>query len=267
MKKLAVTLLLSVLMAGASFGQVDTLPAFDSTDFAVKAKLAEWLVTYNQVALITADSLRSQNADQLSRLGKEWFCFQDSSNTWHAVYGRFRRGNYRVMFHFTVNSSNEARLASPSLDSTFVNAYARALYTASSIVQRLQDTLKINFFHFIRQNDDKTFTVWILPALQANGYAIYGGEFIYTIRADGMKVLADNSYFQGTFRALQVDRPREVTLNYSELEKPTIGSIFFVWYYKPYFTRINIQNAHYITTAFNGGGAYFWAHLKRKTVK
>ena len=83
MKKIALSLILSLLMAVAGYSQEGDVPAFDSTDFAVKAKLAEWLVTYDQVALITADSLRDQNSAKLSLIGKEWFCFQDSNRAWH----------------------------------------------------------------------------------------------------------------------------------------------------------------------------------------
>ena len=264
MKKIAISLILSLLLAVAGYSQDGDIPAFDSTDFAVKAKLAEWLVTYDQVALITADSLRDQNSAKLSLIGKEWFCFQDSNRAWHAVYGRFRKGNYNVLFHYIVNSNNAAFLAKARLDSSMVTEYARALYTAGKIIKPLQDSLKLNFVRFVRRNDDKTLTVWVLPGLQPQGYAIYGGEFVYTFSADGKKIMGNNSYFSGKFRAVQVDRPQEITLNYETLMQPTVGSLYFVWYYKPYFTRINIQNMYYTTTAINGGGSFYWAHLKRK---
>ncbi|HUX53178.1 MAG TPA: hypothetical protein VMV56_02055 [Williamwhitmania sp.] len=267
MRKFAITLLVSMLLAGVGFCQTAEVPAFDSTDFAVKSKLAEWLVNYNQVALITADSLRSQNSAKLQQIGKEWFCFQDSNSVWHAVYGRFRHGSYNVLFHFIVNGNNAAYLTRSRLDSSMVTNYARALYTAGRIIKPLMDSLKMSMVRFIRQNEDKTFTVWIFPGLQPEGYAIYGGEFVYTFSADGKKVIGNSSYFSGKFRAVQVDRPQEISLDYSELQQPTIGSLFFVWNYKPYFTRINIQNAHYTITAINGGGAYFWAHFKRKKAK
>jgi hypothetical protein len=37
--------------------------------------------------------------------------------------------------------------------------------------------------------------------------------------------------------------PREIWLDYTEKEKLTLGSIFFVWYYKEYLTRIYFNNA------------------------
>ncbi|MGE5411136.1 MAG: hypothetical protein ACM3MI_09280, partial [Clostridiales bacterium] len=43
-----------------------------------------------------------------------------------------------------------------------------------------------------------------------------------------------DSYFQGEFRGFKVDNPREIWLSYVETEKPTLGAVFFAWYYLSY---------------------------------
>jgi hypothetical protein len=105
--------------------------------------------------------------------------------------------------------------------------------------------------------------VWFLPAFQSDGFAVYGGEFIYTIDAKSGKITKDDSYFQGQFRAFNSQPPREISLNYSEREKPTLGSIFFVWYYKTYFTRITIDNSRSASAAIKTGDSYAWVHVEK----
>ena len=111
---------------------------------------------------------------------------------------------------------------------------------------------------YIKRNDDKTFNVWLFPAFQTNNVAVYGGEFVYTIDGTAEKIKKDESYFQGTFRGFNAKPPREIWLNYSEKEKPTLGSIFFVWYYKEYFTNIYINNAKSTSSVIKQGGEYVW---------
>ena len=103
--------------------------------------------------------------------------------------------------------------------------------------------MNLRFNQYIKENDDKTLSVWILPAFQPNSVAVYVGEFIYTIDETGTKVLHGDSYFLGDSRGFKVDNPREVLINYQDIEKPTLGAVFFAWYYKSYFTKIVIDNS------------------------
>lgn len=50
-----------------------------------------------------------------------------------------------------------------------------------------------------------------------------------------------------------------------EQEKPSLGAIFFVWYYKEYFTRIYIDNATSTSTVIKNGSEYIWAHFDKDT--
>jgi len=100
-----------------------------------------------------------------------------------------------------------------------------------------------------------------LPAFQINNVAVYGGEFIYTIDPTAEKITKDDSYFQGSFRGFNITPPREIWLNYRERDKPTLGSIFFVWYYKRYFTNIFIDNAKTTSTLIKNGNEYMWTHV------
>ncbi|MGC2235212.1 MAG: hypothetical protein WA584_03575 [Pyrinomonadaceae bacterium] len=247
------------------FGQKKDAPNFDIADFNKKAETAEWLVEYDNVAWKTSDVVMTQDKKELERLGKEWFSFQDKNNLWHAVYGKYENDKYDMVFHFTMDGAGKITRISDKIDADFLNAHARALATAikEMTLKVGNDTPKFN--QYIRQNADKTFSVWILPAFQTNGVAAYGREFIYTIDRTGGKIIKDDSYFQGKILGFKVDKPREIWLDYRKTDKPTLGAIFFVWYYKQYFTNIYIDNAKTTSTVFkNGDTDYIWVHVEKK---
>ncbi len=104
----------------------------------------------------------------------------------------------------------------------------------------------------------------MLPAFETDGTAVFGGEAHYLINAAGVKILKEESYFQRNFRGFKSSPPREIWLNYRELEKPTLGTIFFVWYYKSYFTNITINNARSTSSVVNAGkDGYIWVHVEK----
>jgi len=243
-------------------------PNFDIADFNKKFEVAEWLYKYDLVAWWTSDSVMTQDKKEIERLGKEWFCYQDQNNTWHAVYGKYDKGTFDLVFHFTVDNNSKVHRTYDKVDTLILNSYSRALITANKQISALKDTVNIRFNQFVKQNDDKTFSVWIFPAFQPNSTAVYGGEFIYTIDQSGNTVLKDDSYFQGSFRGFKVDKPREIWLNYRDTDKPTLGAVFFVWYYKQYFTSIYIDCLKSSSTAFkDSDNKYTWIHAEKEPEK
>ena len=120
------------------------------------------------------------------------------------------------------------------------------------------------FNQYIRQNTDKTLSVWIFPALQPNHTAVFGGEFVFTLDKTGTRVLKNDSYYQGHFRAFSIDKPKTIRIDYKELEQPTLGSIFYAWYYKKYFQDIMIDNkTHMSALVKNDDNTYSWMQLER----
>lgn len=267
MKKILL-LFIFVTFASVAFGQKtkNDKPNFDIEDFNKKFEVAEWSARYDLVAWKTSDVLMTQDKKEIEKLGKEWFCYQDGSNTWHAVYGKYENEKFDLVFHFTMDDAANIKRVDDKGDTELFNSYSRALITAhNQMTTAIKGIATPLFNQFIKQNSDKTFTVWLLPAFQPDGTAIYGGEFIYTIDKLGTKITKDESYFQGTFRGFKTDKPREIWLNYRELEKPTLGAIFFVWYYKQYFTNIFIDNAKSTSTVIQDKGkSYGWVHVEKE---
>ena len=237
---------------------------FDITDFNKKFATVEWLCLYDTVAWLTSDVLMTENKEDLKRLGPEWFCFQTKDEKWHAVYGKYENETMNVIFHYLVDANSKVARTTDPVDATFLNLHARALITANSQCKEIKDSVRLRFNHYIKQNEDKTFSVWIFPAFQPNNLAVYGGEFIYKIDKTGTKILENNSYYQGDFKGFKVDNPREVWMDYTELEKPTLGSVFFVWYYKKYFTKINLDNKLSRSTVIEtSDNNYSWVHIEK----
>ena len=238
-------------------------PNFDIADFNKKLAVAEWLLRYDTVAWKTTDLVMAGDKAELARLGREWFCFQDAKGEWHAVYGKLENAKFDQVFHYFVDSAGKITRTTDKIDDSFLLAHARALSIAQAKLKTAIPENSPAHNSYIKQNADKTFTVWLLPAFQTNGMAVYGGEFIYTIDAAAEKITKDESYFQGGFRAFNSKPPREIWLSYRELEKPTLGAIFFVWYYKDYFTNITIDNSKSTSTVIKTGNEYMWAHVEK----
>lgn len=251
-----------------SFGQSakNDKPNFDIADFDKKAEVAQWLVRYDTVAWKTSDVVMAQDKKDLARLGKEWFCFQDKTGVWHAVYGKYENEKFDLVFHFTMDDKSNVKRTDEKVDAEFLNAYARALVTANNqVTVALKNEPHPLFNQYVKQNADKTFSVWILPAFQRDGTAVYGGEFVYTIDAAGNKITKDDSYLQSGFRGFKTGTPREIWLNFREQEKPSLGAIFFVLYYKDYFTKIFIDNSKSTSSIIQTPDkSYIWVHVEKE---
>lgn len=263
MKKIII--LLFTGLTTVTYGQKLKGPDFDIADFNKKMDVAEWLYMYDKVAWRTSDSVMAQDKKDLGRLGSDWFCFQ-KNDTWHAVYGKYENNQFDLVFHYKV-ANGQISKTNETVDTALLHRYSRALQTASEQIKHLKDTVDLGFNQYIKENDDKTISVWILPAFQPNNVAVYGGEFIYTIDKTGTEVLKDDSYFQGQFRGFKVDNPREIWINYRETDKPTLGAIFFAWYYKSYFTKIVIDNSKSISIPLKSDKSWTWIHAEKQPEK
>lgn len=268
MKNLLLTIVVLLFcMSGFAQRPSPKGPEFDIEDFNKKVAVAEWLVEYDGIAWKTSDVVMQQDQKELEKLGAEWFCFKDTKGSWNAVYGKLTDAGYEMVFRFVIDSSGKVSRSLEKVDQDFLNSHARALSAGRKKLTAAIPPNSPRFNQYIRQNADKTFSVWMLPAFQTDGTAVYGGEAIYTIDATGEKVLKDESYFQPNFRGFKSQPPREIWLNYRELNKPSLGAIFFVWYYKPYFTKIFIDNEASTSTAIKIDDGYTWVHVEKDESK
>lgn len=252
-------LLFSLLPSVTSFGQL----RFDIKSFNEKFDLAQWLYVYDNIAWWTTDSVLAAPEEEKRKLGEEWFCFK-KNQIWHAAYGKYENGNFHAVFHYTVDSNNQVHRVYTGIDSSEANSYSRALIRVNEFTRIIRDTTKVRLNRYIKREADRTLSVWALPAFSSAGVAVYGGEFFYRFDPTGNNLLEKNEYFQGNFRGFKADKPREIWLDYKEMDKPSLGAIFFVWYYKKYFTRIFIENKNSKSTVNfdKNKGEYYWTHFE-----
>jgi hypothetical protein len=268
MKKLYILPLILIACLAASGQKASDGPKFiDMADLAKKQETAAWLVEYDYVAWQTTDVLLQQDKKELERLGEEWFCFRDKDGSWHAVYGRLVDKTYEPVLHFGMDANGKIAKSAGKLDQLFLDTHARALALGRAKLFASIPAGSPKFNQYIRQNADKTFSVWLLPAFQPNRVAVFGGEGIYTIDATATRILKDESYFQKSFRGFKTEPPRKIKIDYPELKQPTLGTIFFAWYYREYFTEIMIDNSESSTFLMKVNGKHLWTTVEKEKSK
>lgn len=243
-------------------------PNFDVVEFDKKFETVRWLVEYDEVAWKTSDVVMTEDKAELAKLGGEWFCLQDSKKQWHAFYGKLTDGKFQAVFHYTFGPASKVTRSAEVFDPKILDAHAAALATAKTKLVASIPPGSPRFNQYIRKESNGTFGVWMLPAFQPDGTSVYGGEAYFSIDSAGTKILKEESYFKPNFLGFKSSPPREIWLNFRELEKPNLGAIFFVWYYKPYFTKIFIDNAKSTSSIIDTGkGEFIWVHVEKDEAK
>lgn len=264
MKCIFSCLLLLLVLNSMSQNKPDSTP-YDGfiKRFNEKLDTAVWLCSYDRVAWITTDEVMLFPKEERQNLGAEWFCYE-KDGTWNAVYGKFSDNKYLQAFHFRVDSTGKIERLNTVVDTSISHAYSRALQNSLIQYQSRQDSISVRFNSYVMRHQDSTITVWLLPAFTQNGIAVYGGEFSYTFNPMGDELLSKNEYL-GVYRGIKPDRTKEFWLDYSNLEEPTVGAIFFVWYYKSYFDRIIIDCKNFKSTVFHDNHKdYYWVHASKQ---
>ncbi len=238
---------------------------FDVQSFNRKFETAKWLNDYEMASWITLDYIRGQQSDKTGSIGRDWFCYRDRDSIWHAVYGSFDGEKYEVLFFLRVDTTWSVSSDPAIPPQSFLVPRARAIETAYGRLMRDHRDLQVQLSHYLRTNNDGTFTVWFFPSMLQNGMAVYGGEFSYTLDASGKKILRSSGYYTGHFKGFPVENgPEEITLDYSDVDQPTLGGILFVWEYKEFFKKIKLETSRSTSSVLKDHtGEYYWIHVEK----
>lgn len=204
----------------------------------------EKLCKYDNIAWRTSDSIIAAPFYERSGLGPEWFCIEEN-NSWYAYYGRIEEDEYKIVFNYKVNQKGEIERIKNPIANEQLNRYAFALNIAFKAFAPIMGEYNITFNQYIFQNPDTTFDVYFLPAFQTNNIAVYGGEFKYTINTMADSILKQEIYFPQNLRGFYVNKEEDIRLDYNDSDLPTIGALFFGWYYKQHFNTITIETKKY----------------------
>ncbi len=138
------------------------------------------------------------------------------------------------------------------------------MVNANKLLNDYPDSIRVRFNQYIRRNSDNTLSIWLLPAFTTNGIAVYGGEFYYLFDSTGNNLISKTEYAQG-YKGFKPDPKKEIWLNYETKDEPTLGSIFFIWYYRKYFDRIIVDAKKFKSTLFHDNEkGYYWVHAVKE---
>ena len=230
--------------------------------FNTRLDTVQWLCEYDKIAWWTSDSVYATSKEEQSKLGSEWFCFQ-SDGVWHALYGKYEQPDFKMIYHYVVDSDNHIYRTKQEIDTLTTNPFARALANAGSINEKFADTISVHCNQYIKRNKYKTLSVWLLPAFTRSGIAVYGGEFYYLFDSSGANLISKNEYSIG-YKGFKPDRKKKISLDYTSFKEPPLSAIFFVWYYKDYFDEIFVYSKDFVSSVIRGDDHYTWIHAARQ---
>lgn len=263
MKQLFITILL-ILTTGLITAQNQASdPEIDEfmTRFNNKMDTVKWLCEYDDIAWWTSDSILASPKEERAKLGSQWFCFKEA-DLWHAAYGKFADGEYELVYHYIVDSTNYIKRIYTGIDTFTSNSFCRALINGSDLVNNFPDSAEVRFNQYIKRNADNTISLWFLPAFTENGVAVYGGEFYYLFDPYGNHLVAKSEQSYG-YKGFNPNPKSEIWLDYTFTKEPTLGAIFFVWYYRYYFDKIIIDAKNYKSSVFHNDNGHYWVHAKK----
>lgn len=226
------SMIVAALLLTLAAGAQHTLPE--------KKAIAQWMIRYDAAAWRMSELVTDATHEQLSRMGKEWFCFIGSDSLWHGVYGKYLDTAYDVVLHYCIDANDTIDISCQELDTAMLHSVSRAIRIAYREAGSVLKRSFVKFNKFVRYNQDKTVSVWLMPALQPNEIAMYGAEFYYHFDETGTNVLEKDEYYQGSFKGFRLGKRNKVLLSYEDRDEPTQGAIFFAMLYKDKFASIKI---------------------------
>ncbi len=257
------------LFAGvmAVSGQNDVPAGFDVSSFNRKFATARWLTDYDRAFWAAMQMLENATSCPGHEAINDWFCYTDADTLWHVVFLSFRApdGPCEVLCSYSLDKAFSPHPDPQAPGPDFARPYALALYTASQRLMRDHPDLPVEMNRYVRREEDGKLRVWFFPSPFQNDRAVYGGEFSFLLSGDGKEILSSTGYYAGTFRSFPLEGgPSEISLDYTDVDAPTLGGILFVWQYKELFDKIRLVTARSVSTVLRDHtGEYYWIHVER----
>ncbi len=240
--------------------ETNVLP-FDTTRFNSMLQTTQWMCEYESVAW-TADETHDRFREMpFIRFGQQGVCLIDSSGQWQVVYGSYKEDIFRPEFAARSESETLITIDPTTVDSVQLLPLFRALNQTYQAISHQTDSIEVHFDQFLRIHPDQSIEIHILPAFQPSGQGIYGAEWKFLYSPDGKKLITSTSYLQD-IKGVWIGQPRELWLDYRSTGFPTMGAVYFAWYFKDFFTKIHIDTQLTRSTlSKDKAGNYEWKHL------
>jgi hypothetical protein len=232
---------------------------FDISRFNKEFETVEYLNAYDAIAWWTSDSVMTNPPELTGKLGQEWFCYPDTLGNWHATYGRLENGAYKSVFHYKVDLEDKVTKCEEEVYPMLANPFALALRNAYAINDSVQVSARVRMNPYVRFTEGFNIEVWLLPAFSVDGLAVFGTEFCYTFDTTGEKLLRKYEKNEKLI-GFKPDKQKEIVIRSPDAEFPSIGSVFFAWYYKDYFKQIIVETNKSRSMPFKVEDGWTWVH-------
>lgn len=224
--------------------KVDSLPEFGNFDKSLlhsNIELARELVFYDKIAWHSSDVAVAEE-DQ-SKMGSEWFCFQDKDSVWHAVYGNFKKkeDQYEIAHHYILDKDFNITKTDEVPDTLYTNRFARAIHNSLGFVIKFVEKtgIKLNFYTIPREDKIE---LYMMPSMPIDGrrFIAYGTHILFVYDKWGSEILEEQSEVK-YLSAVPLDTDKEtVVLDFMDYDTPPLNAIFFAFTYKDFFKNIVI---------------------------
>lgn len=212
---------LCAAVPGAAIAQ--GLP-FPVDTFSSRELTAERLLAYDACGWKSSDELVKRPQAELAALGPLWLCFQDAG-AWHAVYGLWTDSAQRfdVRVHYRIDSGGVQMVTTP-MDTASVSRRVRALSTTLAQAPAAFTKGRARFNFYVLPERDSSLAVWLLPAWQSDGTALFGAELTYKFSPDGGELLG-TSVIPGPIRGTRPDSTAPFRIDSNSPDSPAVGDI------------------------------------------
>ena len=251
--------LLCLTVAGPLHSQGVPFPV---ENFEANLATARWIVAYDRCAWRSTDELLKEPRENLQGLSPVWMCLEQGGD-WDAVYGQWDEGadQYRIAFHYRV-ARDTVVLTSAPLDTARLKAGARAISATLRSMPAAFTQSGARFNTYMQPRGDSGLSVWVLPAWQTNGVALFGAEARHDYRSDG-RVRVGEHLIEGPLRGTRPDSTVAFRIDSNGAGVPTVGDLAFFFLMRPYFASIRIQTERFSSTIVRTNQDEAWVHVVR----
>jgi hypothetical protein len=229
----------------------------DTSAFNHLLKTARWLTDYEAVCWSANETDQRFSQKPFIRLGQGGFCRPDNTGKWHIYYTE--QNDAHILSHWIVTTDKVEKQEPAEADNSFTYVL-KALQDVSFQLKDIADSMNIHLDQFVKIREDGSLDIFVFPSFQPSGQGIYGAEWRFHYSAEGVKLPEFNSFIK-ELKGVWIGQPRELWLDYTTVDAPTMGAVYFAWYYKDFFTRIHINcRLCKSTLEKDAAGYYHWSH-------
>lgn len=232
-----------------------------SDAFIRNFEMVRKLESYSNAAWFVSKSIVKEPDSIISQLSSDWFCYPAEEMCWYAVYGKWENDKYIPLLNYEVDT-NWVIKRNFAKDTITVDQLSQALRVAKNHYATLVEVPPIDLNWFVIQ-DKKNINVIVLPAIQSDGSMVYGYEYHIIISQKDMTV-KDTMQYYSELLYYKPDKEKDIELKYNECTTPSVGAIYFAWYYRRYFKSVSISCKKFSWGVFNWmNGKYSWWVIKK----